>query len=228
MDMIFSENRLPLFRIISKDHRLEPPKVRNVSAPAPETTASKGAASVVGTRRICVIWRCLQSRFAIPAGGIMCRPGAVEWRAVAGGMSKLRHLGRLPLLLLAWTLFGFTTAVVAQGQGAAEDRASSRSPADVCLRFAGGLSLGAPLALTKAKLRPGGTLRIVAFGSSSTTGFGAFGKGTAFPDVMKNELFAGYIPTSRSSSSTAAASWKTLATTSRASMTMCCATSPIC
>ena len=41
---------------------------------------------------------------------------------------------------------------------------------------------------TKAKLRAGGTLTIVALGSSSTIGFGAFGAGTAFPDVMKREL----------------------------------------
>jgi lysophospholipase L1-like esterase len=50
------------------------------------------------------------------------------------------------------------------------------------------LSLGAPLAFTKAKLRAGGALRIVALGSSSTTGFGTFWKGAAFPDVMKDEL----------------------------------------
>ena len=106
---------------------------------------------------------------------------------VAGPMSKLRHLGWPRPLLLACTLLSVASAAaIAQGQGAAQDRA--RGPADACLGFSGGLSLGAPLPLTKAKLRPGGTLRIVAFGSSSTTGFGAFGKGTAFPDVMKDEL----------------------------------------
>jgi acyl-CoA thioesterase I len=109
-----------------------------------------------------------------------------ESARVAGAMSKLRHLSWPRRLLLACTLLGFAAAAVAQGQGAAQDHA--RSPADACLGFAGGLSLGAPLPLTKAKLRPGGTLRIVAFGSSSTTGLGAFGKGTAFPDVMKDEL----------------------------------------
>jgi lysophospholipase L1-like esterase len=101
---------------------------------------------------------------------------------LAGAMSRLRDPSSLRPLLLTCMLLGFATVAVAQ------DRATPRSAADACLGFAGGLSLGAPLALTKAKLRPGGTLRIVAFGSSSTTGFGAFGKGTAFPDVMKNEL----------------------------------------
>jgi lysophospholipase L1-like esterase len=107
---------------------------------------------------------------------------------VAGAMNRVRDLRWLRPLLLACALLGFATVAVAQGRGSTQDRATPRSPADACLGFAGGLSLGAPLALTKAKLRPGATLRIVAFGSSSTTGFGAFGKGTAFPDVMKNEL----------------------------------------
>jgi acyl-CoA thioesterase-1 len=98
----------------------------------------------------------------------------------AGAMRKLRHLSWPRPLLLACALLGFATAAIAQNR--------ARSPVDACLGFAGGLSLGAPLPLAKTKLRPGGTLRIVAFGSSSTTGFGAFGKGTAFPDVMKDEL----------------------------------------
>ena len=104
---------------------------------------------------------------------------------VAGAMSKRRHLHWFRLLL-ACTLLSFATA--AQDQGAAQSRPASPSPADACLGFAAGLSLGAPLPFTKAKLRAGGALRIVALGSSSTTGFGALGKGAAFPDVMKDEL----------------------------------------
>lgn len=103
-------------------------------------------------------------------------------------MSRLCHGRGLRPLLIAGALLGFALVAMAQDEGAAQDRTTPRSPADACLGFAGGLSLGAPLPLTKAKLHPGGTLRIVAFGSSSTTGLGAFGKGTAFPDVMKNEL----------------------------------------
>jgi lysophospholipase L1-like esterase len=101
-------------------------------------------------------------------------------------MSNGHHLHWFSPLLLTCTLLSCATA--AQGQGASHDRATSRSPADACLGFADTLSLGAPLAFTKRKLRTGGVLRIVALGSSSTTGFGAFGKGTAFPDVMKDEL----------------------------------------
>jgi acyl-CoA thioesterase-1 len=92
-------------------------------------------------------------------------------------MSKFFHF-TLFLVLLA--LFG--TAADAQEQG------GPPTPAAACLAFKSGLSLGARLAFTRARLRAGGTLTIVAFGSSSTTGFGAFGHGTAFPDVMKQEL----------------------------------------
>jgi len=59
---------------------------------------------------------------------------------------------------------------------------------DACLAHAAGLTLGAPLGFTRAKLRTGQPLTIAALGSSSTTGFGAVGRGTAFPDVMKQEL----------------------------------------
>ena len=101
-------------------------------------------------------------------------------------MSKHRHLHWFLRLPLACTLLSFATA--SQDHVTAQDRPLSRSSADACLSFAEGLSLGAPLAMTKAKLRAGGSLRIVALGSSSTTGFGSSGNGTAFPDVMKNEL----------------------------------------
>ena len=95
-------------------------------------------------------------------------------------------INRLSPLLLACTLLSFAAA--APDQGAAKDRAMARSPTDACLEYADRLSLGTALAFTKATLRMGGALRIVALGSSSTTGFGAFEKGTAFADVMKDEL----------------------------------------
>jgi acyl-CoA thioesterase I len=94
--------------------------------------------------------------------------------------SKIFHLPCL--LLLAPLMAIFSTATEAQ------DQVGPLSPAAACLGFQNGLSLGAPLASTKTKLRAGGTLTIVALGSSSTIGFGAFGAGTAFPNVMKQEL----------------------------------------
>jgi acyl-CoA thioesterase I len=68
----------------------------------------------------------------------------------------------------------------------ATEQGENSSPAAACLTFKSGLSLGARLPFTKAKLRPGDTLIIVALGSSSTTGFLTFG--SAFPEVTKQEL----------------------------------------
>jgi len=102
-------------------------------------------------------------------------------------MSNGHHLRWFSTLLLGWTLSSFATAAFGQGV-VSHYRTTARSPTDACVGYADTLSLGAPLPVTKPKLRPGGALTIVALGSSSTTGFGAFGKGTAFPDVMKDEL----------------------------------------
>jgi acyl-CoA thioesterase I len=109
-------------------------------------------------------------------------------------MMKPRPWRPLRSLLLACALAvvgicsGSPTAAVGQGWGAGGDSAPARNPTEACLAFAAGLSLGAPLPITKGKLRPSATVRIVALGSSSTTGFGAFGKGTTFPEVMRGEL----------------------------------------
>jgi acyl-CoA thioesterase-1 len=90
-----------------------------------------------------------------------------------------RFTGPLAIVLLL--------CVCGASSGAQEqDRAAA--PAAACLAFKKGLSLGTRLAVTKAKLQSGGALTIVALGSSSTTGFGTFGSGTAFPDVMKRQL----------------------------------------
>jgi acyl-CoA thioesterase I len=70
----------------------------------------------------------------------------------------------------------------------AQDPGGSGSPSGACLAFKSELSLGAALAHTEAKLQPGQTLTVVALGSSSTTGFGTFGSGGAFPDMKKQEL----------------------------------------
>ena len=88
----------------------------------------------------------------------------------------------LNLLLLQFLLLIGSTVVWAQKPG------DSGSPSDACLAFKRGLSLGASLPHTAARLKSGQTLTVVALGSSSTTGFGTFGSGGAFPDVMKQEL----------------------------------------
>ena len=80
------------------------------------------------------------------------------------------------------------TALACSAVCQAQSAVSSPAPSESCLKFKTGLSLGATLPHTKAKLQKGQRLTIVAFGSSSTTGFGTFGFGGAFPDVMKAEL----------------------------------------
>jgi acyl-CoA thioesterase I len=159
------------------------------TASAPGRTASESFTfprqGRKGLRHLAVLVTAIRDscrRPDVPAGAA----GAAHVVAATRG---LRRLCWLYPLLLAGTLLAFAATAIAQDQGAARNRAAAQgTPAHACLGFIGGLSLGASLGLTKAKLRPGGTLRIVALGSSSTTGFGAFGKGTAFPDVMKAEL----------------------------------------
>jgi len=93
-----------------------------------------------------------------------------------------RRFPALDLLLLPAVLLGSSLATSAQnGEGSA-------GPSEACVALARGFSLGAPLGYTKAKLDAGRELIVVAFGSSSTTGFGTFFSGSPFPDVMKDEL----------------------------------------
>lgn len=182
--MIFWEIRLFFSKSCSKHQRLEPfklPEFVGIGGPRPQP--SEMAAFHERAGRASAVWWCpqLDSLSLWVAGGIS--RGVAR---VAGAMSKHRRLRWFGPLLSACTLLSFATA--AQDQGAAQNRPSSRSPAEACLEFAAGLSLGVPLAFTKARLRASGALTIVALGSSSTSGFGAFGKDTAFPDVMKDEL----------------------------------------
>jgi lysophospholipase L1-like esterase len=95
----------------------------------------------------------------------------------------MAKLFRFPDLLLLASLLSVCGSV-----SYAQDHGGFDSPSIACLAFKNGLSLGAPLAFTRAKLRAGQPLTIVALGSSSTIGVGTFGNGAAFPDVMKQEL----------------------------------------
>jgi acyl-CoA thioesterase I len=94
-------------------------------------------------------------------------------------MSRLFRALASSLLPLA---FVCCTESLAQGQ------TGSGSPAAACLAYQKGLSLGASLGRTKAKLQSGEMLKVVALGSSSTTGFGVLSSTGAFPEVMKQEL----------------------------------------
>ena len=62
------------------------------------------------------------------------------------------------------------------------------SDAETCLAANRNLSLGAPLPRTRARLGAGDRIRIVAIGSSSTTGLWVMSSAATYPEVMGREL----------------------------------------
>src|SRR5436190_9209446 len=67
--------------------------------------------------------------------------------------------------------------------------AGAQSAAEVCLSANEAISIGAPLPRTAARLKAGG-LRMVAIGSSSTTGLWVLSLDATYPQVMRRELAA--------------------------------------
>src|SRR5262249_28879079 len=76
-------------------------------------------------------------------------------------------------------------AAVSVGAAAAQTPAKP-SDAEVCLDANQSLSLGA--SCTTARLSAAATLRIVAIGSSSTTGLWVASRAATYPEVMRREL----------------------------------------
>jgi acyl-CoA thioesterase-1 len=72
---------------------------------------------------------------------------------------------------------------------AASGRAAAQSAVEICLAANRSLSLGVPLPRAAARLKAG-RLRIVAVGSSSTTGLWVFSSEATYPQVMRRELAA--------------------------------------
>src|SRR5262249_20702480 len=72
--------------------------------------------------------------------------------------------------------------------GAAAQTPPKPSDAEFCLAANQSLSLGASLPRTTARLKAGATLRIVAIGSSSTTGLWVTSRAATYPEVMRREL----------------------------------------
>jgi lysophospholipase L1-like esterase len=97
-------------------------------------------------------------------------------------------MGRMSGSVVSLLWAGFILLLLQQEVSGIEPRGEADETVDACLSHATGQTLGASLGFTRAKLRSGQSLTIAALGSSSTTGFGAFGKGNTFPDVMKQEL----------------------------------------
>jgi acyl-CoA thioesterase I len=85
----------------------------------------------------------------------------------------------------------FTALCVATAlTAAASVRAQAQSAAETCLAANRSLSLGAPLPRTAARLKAGEALRIVAVGSSSTSGLWMLNPHATYPEVMRRELAA--------------------------------------
>jgi lysophospholipase L1-like esterase len=73
---------------------------------------------------------------------------------------------------------------------AAAERAAAQSAVETCLAANRSLSLGAALPRTAARLKAGEMLRIVAVGSSSTSGLWMLNPDATYPEVMRRELAA--------------------------------------
>lgn len=86
---------------------------------------------------------------------------------------------------VAWLV---AAGVLAGPQGALAQWSAPPSPAETCLEASRSITLGAPLRRTSARIKAGDTLRIVAVGSSSTTGLWVLSADATYPEVMRREL----------------------------------------
>jgi acyl-CoA thioesterase I len=88
-----------------------------------------------------------------------------------------------------WAAAGLAAALLAMMPDPAPAQVpASQSPAEICLAANLRINLGASLPRTAARLRAGELLRIVAVGSSSTTGLWVLRRGATYPEVMGREL----------------------------------------
>ena len=98
-------------------------------------------------------------------------------RAIAGMTPRTSWAARL--------LAGLS---VAYAGGALAQTPASLSEAEICLAANRALALGAPLPRTAARLNAGDAVKIVAIGSSSTTGLWVLSPSATYPEVMRREL----------------------------------------
>lgn len=78
--------------------------------------------------------------------------------------------------------------LVAAAESAVAQAQANLSAAETCLEVNRDISLGVLLPRTAARLNAGGPLRIVAVGSSSTTGLWVWNSAATYPEVMRREL----------------------------------------
>ena len=94
--------------------------------------------------------------------------------------SRASRPGRIVLIAVA-ALVVATESILAQ-------TTTALPPADACLAANQNLSLGAALPRVSARLKAGGPFRMVAIGSSSTTGLWMLNPDATYPAVMRREL----------------------------------------
>src|SRR5262249_30161079 len=105
-----------------------------------------------------------------------------------GMRQRQRQQTLVPGLRRAW-LARCVAGLAAGSIGAAAAQTPAKPPgAQGCLAAHQNLSPGAPFARTTARLNAGETLRIVAIGSSSTTGLWVVTRAATYPEVMRREL----------------------------------------
>ena len=108
------------------------------------------------------------------------------------GMSGVRRTGppRSRLRDIAGKLGACAalTLVLAPAAPTRGEMPSVGSPAEFCLSTNQNLALGASLPRTAARFRAGGPLKVVAIGSSSTTGLWMLDAAATYPEVMRREL----------------------------------------
>ena len=83
-----------------------------------------------------------------------------------------------------------TICLIAALAGAAPATVPAQEAAEGCLAANRGLTLGAPLPRTAARLKAQQAVRIVAVGSSSTFGLWMLNPDATYPEVMRRELAA--------------------------------------
>src|SRR4029077_5631599 len=107
-------------------------------------------------------------------------------RGMIGGRLQQAIAGMMPRKTWAAHLLAGLSIVYAGG--AAAQTPASLSEAEICLAANRAPALGAPLPRTAARLNAGEAVKIVAIGSSSTTGLWVLSPSATYPEVMRREL----------------------------------------
>jgi acyl-CoA thioesterase I len=163
---------LPFLSSIRRNCRVSRPWLRPASLPSPVKTMGGGGQKTIGF--IC----CVQ--------GLNEEIVDLCDRVPRGNESeRVTVTAVVPVVRRTIAAVCVTSALLwAGGQGA-----NAQSAAEVCLAANQTLSIGIPLPRAAARLKAG-ALRVVALGSSSTTGLWVLGSGSTYPEVMRRELAA--------------------------------------